>query len=67
MEKFKKLIQLIHWSSPDEKIESQYGVMRIDKWLKKEKARIESDPERIAKIVNKKGKTALFVDNISGA
>ena len=59
------LIQLYNWSPGHEVIQSQYGTMPYLEWLRREKARIERAPGRVAKIITSGGRCALFVNDVA--
>lgn len=57
------LVQITEWASPNEIMETQYGVVSYERWLLLEAARIKREPERTVEIRRECGKIALFVDN----
>lgn len=60
-----KMIRLTHWVSPNEGIDTQWGVLGAEAWLIKEMERITKSPERVAEIRSKGTKFALFVDEVA--
>lgn len=61
----KGLVEFYKFSSPSEKIQTQYGVLSIIEWLREEQKRISLKKGRTAKIVKDNGKVALFVNDVS--
>jgi hypothetical protein len=59
-----KMIQLTIFDDPNKIIKTQYGSIPFCEWLGKEKTRIERDPKRKAKIIQRRMGLALFVNKI---
>lgn len=60
-----QMSQLYNWSDPNEKVDTQWGIITVREWLDKEANRINSDPKRRAEVLKKAGKLALFVDKVA--
>jgi len=59
------LVQLYKYSPKNEKLDTQYGRITIERWLMKEKSRIGRNISRIVRIVeNDNGMLALFVNPV---
>jgi len=59
-----KMIQQTVFKSPYEMINTQYGLIKYSEWLSKEKARINSDPDRSSEIRTRGVDIALFVNQV---
>ena len=59
------LIQLYNWSPKHEMLTSQYGTIHCLEWMRREKARIERTPGRVAEIMESGSRCALFVNDVS--
>lgn len=61
-----KMIQLYHWSDPEEMIYSQYGHVTIKEWLIREGHRILNDHSRCVEIkTNALDQISLFVNDVT--
>ena len=62
-----KMMELTEPSKATEKIRINTGEIAIKDWLEKDKARIETDPDRTAVIIEKKnGLLSLWVNRVIG-
>lgn len=59
----KNMVPITEWASPNEIMETQYGVISYERWLLLEAARIKKEPGRTVEIRKRLGKLAIFVDN----
>lgn len=59
-----KMIQQTLFKSPHEIIDTQYGLIKYSEWLSKEKARIDSVPNRTSEIRTRGIGIALYVNQV---
>ena len=59
------MLQLYQWSNSGEMILSQYGHIKIEKWLECEQKRIAADPTRRALVVLDGKRMTLFGNDMT--
>ncbi|MDP3800046.1 MAG: hypothetical protein Q8Q90_01345 [bacterium] len=57
-----KIVRLYKWSRVDEVLDTQYGTITVNDWLKRERDRILSDSSRKAMIVRNGFYATLFIN-----
>lgn len=60
-----RMVMLYDWSRFDEVMDTQYGRITVEEWLRREKDRIESDSSRKAVIQKSGYLISLIVDKPS--
>ncbi len=57
------LIELLEYTPPNYKLDTQYGMVSARNWMVYELERITQSPNRVARLVEKGGLVSLWVDD----